>query len=245
MERTPVNTAALPDDCILVRDFVFRSFPWAAGARLRDGIHSMWVIVRHDGHHLTDIRGRSIDYPWTTCPEATHMLDALIGADIQAERASSVDQSAQCTHLLDLARLTIGHIGRRERLHYRFTVEWDDRDGQELLAARAERNGTTVLCWLLSDYVVQHPPSFAGHRVDGRAILPASCRSDRDTLEAAMLLRRAVKTFRGRDRAAKMAQDIAPADRGWMANACYTFRPENAPRAEHSPFPVQDSLIQT
>jgi hypothetical protein len=78
---------------------------------------------------------------------------------------------------------------------------------------------------------VADPPELAGHRVDGRAIWPQARAADAAWFEAAMMLRRAVKMFRGRDRAMKMTVDIPPAERGWMMGACYTFQTQVAAHA--------------
>lgn len=221
-----------PDFERLVRRFGARAFARGAAAWVKDGIHDMAVVLKHDGDHVVAIRGWTHGYPWSTCPGANAQLDAFVGARIDGPaRPRSVDQQSQCTHLLDLARLAMAHAARGGKFRYWMTIVRTQSAPNEMLDARAERDGQLLLRWSLTDYVVAAPSEMAGHKVDGRAVLPEAITADGELFEAAMMLRRAVKMFRGRDRAHKMPMDIAPADRSWMMGACYTFQPEVAPRA--------------
>lgn len=215
-----------------MRRIAARAFPGAVGARVQDGVHDMAVVVRHDGAQVTAVRARTLEIPWSTCPEAKDRLQSLVGAKVGADSraaAAGIDQHFQCTHLLDLARFAIGHIARGGTRRYRIAVA---PAADRAIEASAVRDGREILRWEIVDGVVTQPAAFAGHRVGARADFGDAFEADADLFETAMMLRRAILVYRGRRRLDPNTRSAETMT--WMTGACYTFQPVNAARARRA-----------
>lgn len=215
----------------VVRRFTARSLGEVAGACLTDGIHRMVVTLKHDGRRVLAVRGRTLDYPWSTCIEAPQKLQSLVGAELSATRLPGFDQQSNCTHLVDLARLAMAQALRAGRRRYRVVVH-ADADNLTTIGTLA-RDGVDVLEWTIREGKVCDPPLYRGHSIDGRAVLPDECLADPELFEAAMMLRRAVKMFSGLQYGWTVDAD-SPLDRPWMSGACYSYQPNIAVRARRS-----------
>ena len=167
---------------------------WADGdcvhGALEDDYHEFAVMLRHDGQVVTFIEGVAKRFPWTTCPGAAERLAPLQGCRLIPLPASldvRVDVSSQCTHLYDLARVTMAHALRGGRRQYDIAIP-DMVNGRT--CAQIFRDGQLVHAWIIEQNTIIAPDLFAGHYLLGRAKWQAGALPDADSVEAAMMLRR-------------------------------------------------------
>jgi len=191
-------------------------------ASLKDEFHHFEVNILHDGRVVTDISGIGHRVPWTTCPGAVEQLSVFLGVVLSPSLvgvAHGIDASEQCTHLLDLAKLAVAHATRGGTRHYHVVVSPAFAHGD--CTAEIRCNGRRALAWQVSgDQIIGSGP-FSGHHLGGRAAWPDGDAIDRDTLEAAVILRRGVRMFRGRRR---FRPDMVHAtDLPFLVGACFTF----------------------
>jgi hypothetical protein len=208
----------------------------AAGLRvfaaLEDDFHHMYALIEHDGTRVTSVTGKTLRIPRSSCPGAVARLQEFVDMPL-ASAARGIDPHLQCTHLFDLARCAMAHAlrgARGGRRQYDITVT--DRVG-DLSFARIARDGRSVLEWTLDKArAVAAPAQFVCDSLFGKVDWK---HFDPDTLDAAMLLRRAVWISHGRVpkevlRAARAKAKSGPMTPTWMptnlAGACYSFQPD-------------------
>src|SRR6266542_3664524 len=150
--HTPMNPAhsrSFERPGIYRRRIRIRTAAGIARADLEDDPHRYAVIVRHDGERVSAIEGRTVRTPWTSCREATSVLDRLVGIPLSPNPLAvyaSTNGREQCTHLFDLAGLAIAHAARRTRLrHYDVEVPCFNPRGRQ--TGRLSRDGIAVLEW--------------------------------------------------------------------------------------------------
>jgi hypothetical protein len=194
---------------------------------MEDDFHHFTLRLIHDGRRVTDLVAESVRFPWSTCPAAGERLTELVGTILDPGAAGpkpAHDISRHCTHLFDLAKFAVAQTLRGGRRRYDIVIP--DRIGGRT-EARIARDGAPVFRWTVEGAAVTAPPDFAGHALSGRAIWPDGSIADADSLEAALMLRRALMIFRGR-----MSEfpAITRADQVLDARGtCFTYQPENAP----------------
>jgi hypothetical protein len=98
-----------------------------------DNVHHFRVTVTHADGVITKVDGEGIRVPWTTCPFAIEQLQTIVGAPLNVEGRLCVEQTAHCTHLLDLARLAVAHALRGGVRTYDIEVR-RGADGNDLVA---------------------------------------------------------------------------------------------------------------
>jgi hypothetical protein len=214
---------------VFYRRVIAGAEPGCVRSAVEDELHHFEVTIWHDGARITDIAGRSIRYPWTTCLEAPAALRLLIGTELKGVgQSTGLDSKQQCTHSYDLARFAMAQAVRGGVRQYDIGV--NDRVNN---ATRADiqLNANAVLGWDIVDDMVLGPAPFAGHRLAGSPNWAAGL--DSDTMEAALLLRRGifVSQIRGPDRTKRRAVPDgamrATEDIG-MLGSCYTYQPIRA-----------------
>ena len=196
-------------------------------AAMEDDFHHFTVRVRHDGERVTSVEGGAVRFPWTTCPGAIAKLDELVGMPLRPTADDPGPRppiSQQCTHLFDIAKFAIAQSARGGRRQYDVVIP---DPVANRTTGEISRDGARVLRWDVKDREIVGPASFAGHKLEGRAEWPQGAIPDDDTLEAALMLRRALVIFRGRmsEYPAVTKADQVPGGFG----TCYTYQPENAP----------------
>lgn len=196
-------------------------------AAMEDDFHHFTVRLRHDGSHVTELTGKAIRFPWSTCPGAVAVLDKLLGSPIRpsaADPGPKTHIAEHCTHLYDVAKFAIAQSARGGRRQYDIVIPDPERDGSTV--GDLSRDGVHLLHWVVDKRVVVAPPLFAGHQLPGRAEWPEGSIPDADALEAAMMLRRALVIFRGRmsEYPEVTSADQVPGGFG----SCFTYLPENA-----------------
>lgn len=189
-------------------------------ADVADNVHHFTVTVVHDGTHVTRVAAAAIRVPWVTCPGATAMLDALVGARLADAGRAPLDQSLQCTHLLDLARLAIAQAHRGGSRRYACRIAFDpDRD---VVVARLLRDRRTFVEWDVRNGRVVSRGPFFGHETVGRSEWSDAVRAEPDLREAGLILRRALFIYRSREDTHPRAR---AADTVGMEGVCYSFQP--------------------
>lgn len=194
-------------------------------AELEDDFHRFGVTLRHDGQRVTAVEGRSIRYPWTSCPLASGAVRALEGLDLRTHPAAlyrHTDVRQQCTHQFELAGLAAAHAARPagER-RYDLMVEDFAAGGR---SATLRQDGALRLEWRFEGDVLMAPEGVAGTSVAGlnsRSLATL----DPDEAEDRLLLRRAIWLSRGRWIDIDDVPTAAAFDR---PGTCFSYQPGNA-----------------
>jgi hypothetical protein len=194
------------------------------------------VTLRHDGQRVVDVIGDGVRYPWTTCPSAAEPLRALAGAPLSTRLSALGDYAParqNCTHLFDLAGLTVAHAARGNGGTRTYDVTIPDRDGRNT-HPELRRDGELVLQWEVAGRQLLGPAPFENIWLRGGFIAWAEETLDTDTAEAASILRRACDISIGRMMDLDLfetAEMLGEPVRG----TCYSFQPgtiENAVRVK-------------
>jgi hypothetical protein len=190
--------------------------------RVYDNVHDFTVSIDHDGARVTDVRARADRVPWVTCPGGVARLKQLVGIALRSRVGDLVDQSYQCTHMLDVAKLAIAHAGDGHGLTYSMSVT--PTDAEAGCTARITRDGSDLFEWHVIDNVIEAPPLFRGHVTTGRAVWPEAVERDQALKEAAMVLRRCLMVYRGRLYATEEVRHAR--ELNYASGACLSFQPE-------------------
>jgi hypothetical protein len=196
-------------------------------AALEDDFHHMYVDIAHDGRNVLEITGKTLRIPRSTCPGAVQKLLDLKRRPL-SESYGGIDARQQCTHLFDIARLAMTNALRQGRRQYDLSIP-DPVDRKSRPELR--RDGRTVLEWEVDGRFITGPAPYAGSELFGKADWK---HFDPETLEAAMILRRAVWISYGRRGTAAERQareqgvpvealHIMPTS---LMGACYSHQPE-------------------
>jgi Protein of unknown function (DUF2889) len=196
-------------------------------ARVADNVHDFAVTVHHDGSVVTEVVGRAYRFPWTTCPAAVDRLNSLAGCAIDTR--PPVNQSLQCTHMLDLARLAIAHIQRGGERDYRILIE---TVGLDRASARIARDGRLLFEWRIENDVVTSPQPFAGHIITGRSSWSSDVVKNTEFVEAGLVLRRSLLVFKGRPRATPVQRASSLQE---LSGVCHSFQPQQIAVATRPP----------
>jgi hypothetical protein len=196
-------------------------------SRVCDNVHDFTVIVWHDGLAVTGIAAHSDRVPWVTCPLAAGQLQRVVGMALEGRASAVVDQSQQCTHMLDLAKLAVRHALRDGQRTY--SVAIDAVGAHSECVASITRDGSELFTWRIAGGVVESPGPFLAHNAGGRAAWPAAVQRDSDLQEAALILRRSFLVFVGRGMATAQVREAV--ELGHMKGACFSFQPEQIDKA--------------
>ena len=201
-------------------------------ADLEDDFHRFGVEIRHDRKQVVEAHGDAHRFPWETCPGATARIEELAGTPL-FERASELaehsDLRVHCTHMFDIAALAIAHAAAgRDRRQYDVAVPDRHENATE---PTLHRDGAPCLAWRVDGHRILGPAPFQDVRLRGRPFLEwIAAHLDRDTAEAALVLRRALYIAMGRATdldALASAADVTP-----IAGAsCHSMQPGVAERA--------------
>jgi len=196
-------------------------------ACLEDDFHHFRVQVRVKSGLINSVEGFAIRFPYITCPGAERGLEELIGKSAEAFSAAvfrQADTRFNCTHLLDLAGLTIANIVN-EIENRRYDIYISDRDTGEKTGsynAKLKRNGTRVLEWQATNETVNFPKPMTGIHLRKGFAKWALQNLDTEMTEAALVLRRCSMISMGR--AKNLAAQRNAPDWGF----CYSQQKERA-----------------
>lgn len=167
---------------------------------LVDIFHAMDCRIEHDGERVNAAYGDMRRIPNTACGGAPAMLAELVGMPI----ASPVfgfyaggRARRNCTHLLDLAVLTISHAARGGGERVYEAVVPDELDEPVTLEARMD--GRVVHAWKALEGTIRGPAEFADRPLCNGFVAWAGRRFAGDELEAAMVLAHTYLISRGRE----------------------------------------------
>jgi Protein of unknown function (DUF2889) len=203
---------------------------------LEDDFHYFTVRVAHDGAVVTEVAADAHRWPWTTCPDAAGPIHALEGMELSARplaAGDSADPKQNCTHMFDLASLTISHAARGGPVgtvrQYDIVIPAAAQHGGEVVVECA-RDGLPLLAWTLDGRRIVAPPEFAAAPFRGGFFRWAEetygkVAHDWDAAEAAIVLRRACDIGMGRGMDLD-AVDCADELEHQMAGVCFTMQPE-------------------
>ena len=202
-------------------------------ANMEDDFHRFRVTLEHGDGRVVSLKGEAIRYPWSACPGADALLRRFVGLDLFESctaLAGHDNPKAHCTHMFDLSSLAIPHAraGRAVRQYDAFIPDFVDRRSTPTLW----RDGDKVLEWHTDRGTITGPAPFEGVSMTSGFVRWAESALDTETLEAAMVLRRAwdIGRARGRDldhmeTAAELVPFLPPAP-------CFTFQPDVVDRSK-------------
>jgi hypothetical protein len=136
-----------------------------------------------------------------------------------------------CTHLLDLAVLTIAHANRQERERVYEAVVPDELDMPVTIEVLI--NGRSVHAWKALESTVREPGEFAGRPLCAGFAAWAGKRFAGDDLEAAMVLAHAYLISRGREYDTEVWTGLPISRNAVLNDVCYSYA---AGRREHAIF---------
>lgn len=204
------------------RTITLRSAHGQVMGRVSDNVHDFAVTLSHDGTQVTDVVGEAIRFPWTTCPVGIERLRLLVGTPVANHGRIKVDQTQQCTHMLDLARLALAHVLRGGDRSYSVAIE--AKPDPAACHATISRDGERVFEWHVINDVIVSPPPFSGHVTSGRAVWVPAVETDDDLREAALIIRRCLIVFRGRRRVTPSTFRASVLTE--LAGVCVSFQPD-------------------
>lgn len=199
------------------------SSPTCCQGWLEDNFHHFGVTIRHDGDRVLDVEGTAVRYPWTACPGAAVQLRALVGTLLR-ERADVLSKDfpieQNCTHLFELAALTIAAVKRDVPTGRRELIVWKSDDADGKMEAVLLEDRTEVLRMAVTGSVITGPEMYAGRDLyrDFRAWIG---RSPPREAERLWLLRRALWLADGADKFTPRKV----ADETGLGFVCHTYQP--------------------
>ncbi|WP_279247013.1 DUF2889 domain-containing protein [Candidatus Litorirhabdus singularis] len=142
--------------------------PGALSGSLEDDCHGFRVRITHDDKVVTGVEADTLRIPLSSCPGAIEPLQQLIGITLAtptSEIVVRVPPRQNCTHLYDLALLTMAHAGHESRLReYDITVSDMPREAGHSVAEIA-LNGDKLHRWELEWIHIAEPAELAGRPV--------------------------------------------------------------------------------
>ena len=144
------------------RRIVYKVEAWGARIWLFDDFHDMDLAIAVAEGRVSDISASMRRYPKDTCPGAVAKLQAIRGIEVSNGQAGVrlVDKSRQCTHLHDLAGLTLSALARRSRDYLaEIYVADEDCAGQSIGVAI---DGANQLDLIVKAGTIQMPESMCG-----------------------------------------------------------------------------------
>lgn len=195
-------------------------------AVLEDDFHHFRVALRYRDGSVSDISGEAPRHPFSACPEATAMLDALLGMPLN-RIANAVtrftDATQQCTHMFDLAGIAIS-VAAQGITHRVYEIEVP-RHIDGLTEARLDRDDGFRLAWQVNESNIIAPPPYAGINMREGMARWALNELAEDEAEAALVLRRCALIALGR------RKDIDKEAHAHLTGRCYAQQPHRARHA--------------
>jgi hypothetical protein len=166
---------------------------------LEDQFHRFRLAIHHECGRVVGFAPATLRAPTTLCPLAGAALEGLIGMPLPAsplDVTAVSDHRDHCTHLLDLAALGMAAASRgvRRRSYRAEIVPSDERTA----VASLQRDGVAVMTWEVSNGCLAKPTDWAGLNLRSGFTRWVAETLRGDDVEAALILRRAFLTSRGR-----------------------------------------------
>ncbi len=210
-------------------------------ATLDDNYHEMACRLFHDGKVVTDIAAQTLRIPTSACPGAAAVLRELIGMPLDIDMRHLYGDGRprrHCTHLFDLAALTIRHAGCREIDRRYDAIVPDSRGG--LVTIEVWRDQRLVHAWQVQGDHIVSPPELAGRPLLSGFMAWAVRQFRADDLEAAAVLSKTYLISNGRlyRTEAFAGQSIRINDQ--MIGLCHGYSAQQVDQATFLPGNVRD-----
>lgn len=189
---------------------------------LLDDYHDMRVALTVDDGRIVDAAARMDRFPKTSCPGAVAALHALIGRP-SAELALSVEErSAQCTHLVELARLGLMRLIRNENSAM-IEISLTDRDAEGQQRLTLDLDGEPALVWALRNEAIVRPAEHCGRSLFGGFIRWTEAQFPSAEADLWRMAQMSVFVARGRAYVVDGHEPRRVADEPSRYGACYSF----------------------
>jgi hypothetical protein len=193
-------------------------------ADLEDDPHRFGVDVRHDGTRVTEVAGRALRAPFTTCAAAAAVLQQLEGTPLLRSPYAvlrQVNLGEHCTHLLDMAGLAISAAARGiQRRSYDVEIKLVRDGGKLTRTGIMTRDNQLIASWVVEAGLVVQPDRFAGLQIRRGASWSAAMAGDEDELEGIFVMERAM--LASNSRLNSESSNASAYSR--MRNACFSFQ---------------------
>lgn len=207
---------------------------------IEDSNHGFRFRLRHDGSRIVGLSVDPVRYPFTTCPEATHAVERIVGlplADVAGLR-ERLPGSGNCTHMIDMALLAASHAGDSGQECVYDIAVFDERDG--VTQARIECNGQLVHAWSIRAHTIEQPSVLAGKPVMRGFYAWATQTFAGMPLEAAQVLQRGYFVAQARRYTYEPIEQHPASTDGMPIGACYSYNTGAVERARRIKGSVRD-----
>ncbi|WP_404478619.1 DUF2889 domain-containing protein [Novosphingobium sp. BL-52-GroH] len=190
-------------------------------AQVDDTHHSYWLVIEHDRARIAAIEAGFNRAPTDMCPGSVAGLQSLVGNSLDTGAAAlmaRLPQTANCTHLADLALWSMAQIDR--------SAVWDVEIPDQAEAPvwiSITRDGTIVHRWHVAACRITAPARFAGRPLMSGFMRWASDAFQGDALLAATMLQRGLFVARGRQHVVDRAPPMPLANAAGMAGMCWAY----------------------
>lgn len=196
---------------------------------LTDIFHQMECAIHHDGEVVTDISGRMLRIPNTSCPSAPSVLPGLKGTSIGIGAREFYDGGTirrHCTHLFDLAFYVISHASLDSGEIVYEAVMPDLATPDSAVDVSGWRDGKRELVWRVAREKIVAPASLQDRPVCGGFSGWAHGEFDGARLYLPLLMSRTCLLARGRAYQTDAWPGEPIARLGGIEGACYAYASE-------------------
>jgi hypothetical protein len=193
-------------------------------AHMQDHVHHMKVVLTHADGLVVSAIPQGVRLPWDMCPFGIAGVTRIAGMTVAQAREGlgwPGGRTANCVHMVDLARIALAHVDDTEPSAYAITVT---PALAPVRAARIERDGQLLLEWTLDgDRLIGDEP-FNGHTLRAADFVGWRSTLSPGLREPATILRRACHIAPSRDinlDRMRVAAESITAD-----SSCYTLQPD-------------------
>jgi hypothetical protein len=193
-------------------------------AQMQDHVHHMRVVVTHADGRIVSAVPQGVRLPWDMCPFGIAGVTRTAGMTIPQARDGlgwPGGRTANCVHMVDLARVALAHVDDTEPSVYAITVTPAHAHAR---VARIERDDELLLQWTLDGQTLSGDEPFDGRTLAASDFVSWRAKLDPALREPATILRRACHIAPSRDinlDRMRVAAESINAD-----GSCYTLQPD-------------------
>lgn len=198
-------------------------------AHMQDHVHHMKVVLTHAEGRVISATPQGVRLPWDMCPFGIAGVTRIAGMTVAQAREGlgwPGGRTANCVHMVDLARIALAHVEDIGPSAYAITVTPAFAPVRD---ARIELDGRLVLEWTLDGDLLIGDEPFNGHTLRAADFVGWRAALAPELREPATILRRACHIAPSRDidlDRMRVAAESINAD-----SSCYTLQPDVIHRA--------------